>query len=222
MNRTKNAYDRWSANYDSDRNPQTALEQASVVEIVSPASGDRVLDAACGTGRYCQLFQNRGAEVVGVDFSEGMLNVAQAQLPDVEFHCIDMTTPLPFLDGAFSKVNCAQALKHILDIRVPLKEFSRVVTSDGTITFSVTHPEMNWEGYELSSPSSLNLISESDIYHYRFCDYFEAIDAAGLRLKEFRQVPVDESIREYLTPQSFQEVKGRYQIAIFHLVKDIV
>ncbi len=219
MSRTRNAYDRWSVNYDRDPNPQTALEEGSVVALVLPSPGDRILDAACGTGRYCRLFRERGAEVVGIDFSEGMLRIARSLLPKVEFHQSELTTPLPFPDGVFTKVNCAQALKHLADIRPTLNEFARVVIPGGTITFSVTHPDMNWEGYELSDLPTLILSAEADIHHHRFCDYFEAIEMAGLRLAEFRQVPVTERIRAYLTVESFEKVEGRYQIAIFHLIK---
>ena len=148
--------------------------------------------------------------------------MARTALPATEFHCADLTKPLPFCNEVFDKVNCAQALKHLRDIRLTLKEFARVITSGGTITFSVTHPDMNWEDYELSFEPSFILSSESGIHDHRFCDYFEAIAMAGLRLAEFRQVSVDESIRKYLTAESFEKVRGRYQVAIFHLTKPIV
>jgi ubiquinone/menaquinone biosynthesis C-methylase UbiE len=219
MCRTRNAYDRWSATYDSDPNPQTALEEDCVVDLVSPKPGDRILDAACGTGRYCRLFQNRGAEVIGADFSEGMLCIARNAFPGVRFYHADLALPLPFSDGEFGKINCAQALKHLPNIRSALKEFARVIASGGTVTFSVTHPDMNWDGYQLSYSPSFILSNESEIHHYRFCDYFEAIDMAGLKVIEFRQLPIDEKIKEYLTIESFQKVRGRYQIAIFHSIK---
>jgi ubiquinone/menaquinone biosynthesis C-methylase UbiE len=219
MSRTRDAYDRWSATYDSDPNPQKALEETIVVELVSPEPGDRILDAACGTGRYCRLFQDRGADVIGVDFSEGMLCVARTALPSIEFHYADLTSQLPFSDGEFGKINCAQALKHLPDIRLVLKEFARLIASGGTITFSVTHPDMNWDGYQLSYSPSFILSNESEIHHHRFCDYFEAIGMAGLKLVGFQQVPIDERTKEYLTIESFQKVKGRYQIAIFHSTK---
>jgi ubiquinone/menaquinone biosynthesis C-methylase UbiE len=222
MNRTRDAYDRWSSAYDGDPNPQTVLEEASVVELVSPSPGDRILDAACGTGRYCRLFRERGADVVGVDFSEGMLGVARSRLPGVEFHWADLASSLPFPDGDFNKVNCAQALKHLPDVCRALREFSRVLRAGGTLTFSVTHPEMNWAGYELSFSPSFVLSAESDIYPHRFCDYFEAIATAGLRVADFRQMPVGERIRQYLTAESYEQVKGRYQIAVFHLVRPAV
>ncbi len=217
--RTQSAYDRWSGNYDHDPNPQTALEQTTVVELVSPSRGDRILDAACGTGRYCGLFRERGAEVVGLDFSQGMLGIARKRFPDIQFHRADLRSPLPFPDGAFSKVNCAQALKHLSDLRPALREFARVVSPGGTVTFSVTHPDMNWDDYELSLSPSFILSAESDIHPHRFCDYFEAVMMAGLKLAEFRQVVVDERIKNYLTVESFGKVKGRYQIAVFHLAK---
>jgi len=205
--------------YDADPNPHTAVEEEDVVDMVAAAPGEHILDAACGTGRYCRLFLTGGAHVVGVDFSEGMLRIARQKMPTVVFHCVDLTGILPFPEASFDKVNCAQALKHFADLTIPLTEFARVVKPSGTITFSVTHPEMDWEDYEMSCRPSFNLPAESDIHHHRFWQYFEAIDRAGRRLSAFRQVPVCDKIRKYLTPESYRKVKGRYQIAIFQAMK---
>ena len=195
------------------------MEEEAVLDMVAPAPGERILDAACGTGRYCRLFQRGGAQVVGIDFSEGMLRVARQKLPTVVFNCVDLTGILPFPEASFDKVNCAQALKHLPDLTNPLTEFARVVKPSGTITFSVTHPEMDWEGYEMSCRPSFNLAAESDIHHHRFWQYFQAIEQADLRLSAFRQVPVADKIRKYLTSESYQKVSGRYQIAIFQVMK---
>lgn len=219
MNRNMAAYDLWSTTYDVDPNPQTLLEQSDVLRLVAPQAGEYILDAACGTGRYCRLFQEKGAYVTGIDFSNGMLQVARKQMPYIEFLCHDLTKDFPFRDESFDKVNCAQAFKHLPDIRRPVSEFTRILKPLGTITFSVTHPEMNWEGYELSFQPSFILSAESDIYPHKFQDYFEAIDCAGLQLSAFCQVPISEKIQKYLTPDSFQKVKGRFQIAIFQAVR---
>ncbi|MEZ5277707.1 MAG: class I SAM-dependent methyltransferase [Opitutaceae bacterium] len=218
-NRNRSAYDQWSEMYDLDPNPHTAMEEDDVVDMVAAAPGEHILDAACGTGRYCRLFQSKEAHVVGIDFSEGMLRVARQKMPTVAFRCVDLTGILPFPEASFDKINCAQALKHLPDLTIPLAEFARVLKPSGTITFSVTHPEMDWESYEMSSTLSFNLAAESDIHQHRFWQYFEAIDRAGLRLSAFRQTPVGEKIRKYLTPESYQKVRGRYQIAIFQARK---
>jgi hypothetical protein len=100
-----------------------------------------------------------------------------------------------------------------------MREFARVLRAHGTLTFSVTHPEMEWDGYELSFNLSFVLSAESDITPHRFYHYFAAIEHAGLTLSTFRQVPVNVKIRQYLTAESFDKVKGRYQIAIFQAIK---
>ena len=221
MNRTQHAYDQWARTYDIDWNPQTAMEEADVLALVAPSAGERILDAGCGTGRYCRLFREFQADVVGIDFSDAMLDIAKKALPDVTFYHMDLTKPLLFDAASFDKVNCAQTLKHLADTRPVLKEFARVLKPGGVFTFSVSHPDMNWDDYELSYTPSFILSQEADIYPQRFCDYSEAIAQAGLKLAEFRQVPVDHRIKDYLTPESFAAVKGRYQVAIFHLRKGV-
>ncbi len=45
----------------------------AIVESLSPLSGRRVLDLGCGKGRFARGLVERGADVVGLDFSSGML-----------------------------------------------------------------------------------------------------------------------------------------------------
>jgi SAM-dependent methyltransferase len=45
--------------------------------------GGRILDAACGTGKYWQLILDSGRTVLGIDQSAGMLARAREKFPDV-------------------------------------------------------------------------------------------------------------------------------------------
>jgi ubiquinone/menaquinone biosynthesis C-methylase UbiE len=45
----------------------------------------KVLDAACGTGRWAKSFSERGHSAIGVDESSAMLALARVKVPDVEF-----------------------------------------------------------------------------------------------------------------------------------------
>ncbi|NIA21627.1 MAG: methyltransferase domain-containing protein [Anaerolineaceae bacterium] len=47
--------------------------------------GQEVLEIGCGTGRLAALMSERGARVVGIDVSEGMLAVARQNAPKAEF-----------------------------------------------------------------------------------------------------------------------------------------
>ena len=48
-------------------------------------AGDRTLDACCGTGDLAIEARAHGADVVGLDFSERMLELARKKAPEIEF-----------------------------------------------------------------------------------------------------------------------------------------
>jgi magnesium-protoporphyrin O-methyltransferase len=61
-------------------------------------SGKRVLDAGCGTGAFAIEAARRGAEVVAIDLSPTLINLARERLPDdlasrIDFRSGDMLGP---------------------------------------------------------------------------------------------------------------------------------
>jgi SAM-dependent methyltransferase len=62
-------------------NPAHRIMIMRFLDLCPP--GPRVLDAACGTGKYWPLLLARGATVIGVDQSGGMLRRARAKYPDI-------------------------------------------------------------------------------------------------------------------------------------------
>lgn len=108
---------------DSDRHPTAAsvfdalgadYEQAfggsaahqaslgSLLERLTP--GSRVLDIGSGTGRpTAQTLADAGHEVLGVDVSPVMVDIATRQVPGAEFRCADVRD-LPLEDGSFDAV----------------------------------------------------------------------------------------------------------------------
>jgi ubiquinone/menaquinone biosynthesis C-methylase UbiE len=187
--------------------------------VVAVKRDEKILDAACGTGIYSFEFASKGADVIGVDFSEAMLKSARLKYPKLNFKYADLTKKLPFQNNKFDKINCAQALKHIKNLIPPLKEFFRILRKGGSFVFSVTHPEMDWEGYETKIKPAFVLSGQSEIYHHRFADYFDAIDKAGFEINRIVQLAVSEKVRHLLTARSYRTVKGRYEIVIFRLGK---
>ena len=52
--------------------------QAAIIEkLPKDLRGARILDAGCGTGVLSRMLDERGAEVVGVDISEKLIEVAK-------------------------------------------------------------------------------------------------------------------------------------------------
>lgn len=219
-NRTKAAYEQWAPSYDSDPNPHLVLEFRPLLEALAARAGERVLDAACGTGRYTAALDRDGVDVVGLDFSPAMLAIAHRQAPDVQLIEADLNEPLPFDEGVFDAVLCGQALKHLQNLLVPFSEFGRILRDGGRLVFSVTHPDMDWDGYEMMPYEGFVMREQADVFHHRFFDYFDAAEKAGFSCKQVVQLTVSEEIKSFLTQASFARVQGRPQILILSLQKD--
>lgn len=73
---------------------RTEAEVDRAIMMLRPQGGERVLDLACGIGRHSLELRRRGFEVVGVDISPDLLEIAggEAQLKhlDVEFMEADL------------------------------------------------------------------------------------------------------------------------------------
>ena len=76
----------------------------SLVDLLAPKAGERILDLGCGTGTLTQGISNSGARVVGVDSSTEMIGQARQNYPKLDFRLGDARTfrdPEPF-DAVFS------------------------------------------------------------------------------------------------------------------------
>jgi SAM-dependent methyltransferase len=94
---------------DRDR-PGWHEEVERLCEVVAGLSPARILDVACGTGF---LTRHLRGEVVGLDQSPAMVEVASARLPGARIVQGD-AVPLPFGDGEFDRVFTGHFYGHLL------------------------------------------------------------------------------------------------------------
>jgi demethylmenaquinone methyltransferase/2-methoxy-6-polyprenyl-1,4-benzoquinol methylase len=113
------------------------VELAGVGRVPShgAASGDaayneHVLDLCCGTGDIAVAFARAGADVIGADFTEEMLRVAEARTQAVRWVRAD-ALGLPFPDNAFDVVSVGYGLRNLADIERGLREILRVLKPGG-------------------------------------------------------------------------------------------
>src|SRR2546423_311364 len=62
---------------------------ASVIELLAPEAGERILDLGCGTGHLTAQIAARGAAVVGIDRSPEMIATARRDYPRLRFEVAD-------------------------------------------------------------------------------------------------------------------------------------
>jgi demethylmenaquinone methyltransferase / 2-methoxy-6-polyprenyl-1,4-benzoquinol methylase len=102
--------------------------------------GDRVLDAACGTGDLAIADLKAGASrVTGLDFSEAMLERARAKAP-LEWIQGDMLA-LPFADATFDAATVGFGVRNVADLELALRELRRVLRPGGRLAIlEITQP----------------------------------------------------------------------------------
>jgi len=111
-----------------------------VTSIIKPQSGLKILDIAAGTGSSSRPLVDKGAEVIALDFSEGMLSQGRKQNRDIKFVQGDALN-LPFEENTFDVTTISFGLRNTSNTSTALKEALRVTKSNGKIVVAeFSHP----------------------------------------------------------------------------------
>ena len=115
------------------------LWKRRVVALANVKPGDRALDVCCGTGDIAFALARCGAEVIGLDFSDQMLEVAQTRLQNPKFKAQNVkflqgdAAQLPFPDNSFDAVTMGYGLRNLSSWETGLREMIRVARPGGRI-----------------------------------------------------------------------------------------
>ncbi|KAL8949951.1 MAG: hypothetical protein Q9222_003983 [Ikaeria aurantiellina] len=165
---TVEAYDQWAATYDTDGNFLQALDSIEVTDSLLPSlinlmpSSPRIVDLGCGTGRTTlSLLRIPDAEILGLDNSMGMLNIARARcnekysllliLAKARSVTFDVWDILCLQDGtndvpASIKVAPDAIVSTLVIEHIPLKVFfdacSRILQPEGLLLLTNMHSDM--------------------------------------------------------------------------------
>ena len=169
-------FDRIARVYDLMNSVMTAgmhhrwRERAADLARVGP--GSRALDVATGTGDLAVALRARGAEVVGLDFSERMLEVARGKAPQIRFERGN-ALELPYEDGSFDAVTVGFGARNFADLDRGLREMARVARPGGRVVIlEITTPQkppLSWFfslWFDRVVPALGRLAGDPDAYSY--------------------------------------------------------
>lgn len=174
-----------------------------LVRAGAVATGDRVLDVACGTGVVTRIAAQRAGltgHAIGVDLNPGMIAVAKSlpapDSPPIEWlvrNALDLRLP----DSSFDVVLCQQGLQFFPDKTLALKEMRRVLVDGGRLAFSV------WNNIGLYNAAVSEALSTfvNEETATRFC--------------ASRKVPGSDELRRLTTEAGFTAVEvdvGRIEV----------
>jgi len=153
----KRHYDLEASGYDLHRyacpckRMISELQQEFVVRMLRDA--ERVLDAGCGTGRFTLPLARQGMQVVALDASQEMLDVARRKAAEagvahrIEFVLGDVEN-LDYGDGTFDGATSIAVLRHFPSPARSIGELARVVRPGGTLVLDY----LNWYVFRFYEP----------------------------------------------------------------------
>jgi len=100
---------------------------------------DKIVDVACGTGDMMDFWRSRAevngiaiGEIVGVDPSVGMVDVAREKYPKFNYH-IAKATEIPLEDSNADILSITYGIRNVVERTQALDEFNRVLKKDGLV-----------------------------------------------------------------------------------------
>jgi SAM-dependent methyltransferase len=106
-----------------------------LASVLPEEGGNRAVDLGCGTGRHAALLAGRYRQVLAVDISAPMLQVAKARrcLPNVTYQERDLCDVRRDADGTFDLVLSAYALHHLDDLDQALSQIRELTAPGGRV-----------------------------------------------------------------------------------------
>jgi len=108
-------------------------------EFYAKDSIDKIVDVACGTGDMMDFWRSRAetsgiavGEIVGVDPSRGMVDVAREKYPKFNYH-ISKATEIPLQDANADFLSITYGIRNVVERKEALDEFNRVLKKDGLV-----------------------------------------------------------------------------------------
>jgi SAM-dependent methyltransferase len=111
----------------------------AAIERVGLEPGQDVLDVGCGTGVFLRLAADRGANPVGVDASEALVEIARERVPEADVRVGEMQS-LPFDDDSFDLVAGFNSFFFAEDMVAALGEAGRVARPGAPVVIQVWGP----------------------------------------------------------------------------------
>ena len=134
------AYDRWSASYAAEANPIKNLSDTLVEKFLPDLANKNILDAGCGTGKFCSLAeQKHAAKIVGLDLSSKMIAHANKQCTKAILTCGDISVT-PIETNFYDVIICALVLGHVKELKPPLTNLLNGLKINGLLIITDFHP----------------------------------------------------------------------------------
>ncbi|UQD56533.1 class I SAM-dependent methyltransferase [Flavobacterium sp. K5-23] len=182
------AYNIWADQYDTNLNKTRDLDTKSTIETLSKFDFSKVIELGCGTGKNTSYLLKKADKIIGMDFSQEMLNKAKEKIQDerAEFLKADLTAEWHIENDFADLITCSLVLEHIKDLDFVFNQANKKLKNGGIFFISELHPFKQYSGSKAKFETE-NGTQELETYAHHISEYLNVATENGFELVELKE-----------------------------------
>lgn len=194
---TKQAYNLWSTQYDTNINKTRDLEAKVLRETLSTIHFDNCLEIGCGTGKNTVWFIENAKHITAVDLSDEMLAKAKEKINSdkVAFKQADITTDWAFINQQYDLINFSLVLEHINNLDHIFEQVAKALHTGGYVYIGELHPFKQYSGSKarFETEEGLQVV---ECFNHNISDFLLLSKKYGLSLIDINEYFDDDNRNE--------------------------
>lgn len=177
----------WDDRIGDGNATQDLLVEPAQDRLLALEPGERVLEIACGAGRYARRMAAAGARVVAFDHSSVFLERARSRTTEhadrIEYRELNATDPDALCglgEAGFDAAVCTMALMDLASIEPLISTLPGLLKPGGRFVFSVTHPAFNSGTAKLFGEEEYRRGDLRLTYGVKVTEYLSAMQVEGI------------------------------------------
>ena len=182
------AYDIWANQYDTNVNRTRDLDKTSTIETLSKFDFKNVLELGCGTGKNTEWLLHKAEKVIGLDFSQEMLNKAQEKITDkrVEFKKADLNKDWDINNNFADLITSSLTLEHIENLNHIFSQAHQKLKKNGLFFISELHTFKQYSGSKAKYETAHGT-EELEVYTHHISEYIDEAKHHDFELIELKE-----------------------------------
>ena len=177
----------WDDRIGDGNEAQDFLIEPTQEKLLDIKPGDKVLDIACGAGRFTRRMADQGARVVAFDHSRNFIRRAKERANGyedrIDFYVVNAADPAALRsipNAPFDAAVCTMGLMDMAVITPLVETLPRLLKPNGRFVFSVTHPAFNSNGTRNSMEREFTEKGVIENYRISVPSYTDAVPYLGI------------------------------------------